>query len=496
MSPRRLVPSGMRWRLTAWVAIVMIFALVVTAFAVYNGTGSQIRRDVDQELRGEMGEFARALHGAASPADVASHASAYVTGQPFGAASTLLFATLPGTSVVTNQPELFGLRTDDGETRLEQRSEATLAASLLRAPAGISTLPAPDVGDLRLLRETVRAGGVAVHLGVGEPLAIVARSQNGVVGAFALAGALALALALAASLLVGARVSSPLRRMAAIAARVDGGDLRPRMPLSESGPADETRVLAESFNHMLDRLTAAFEAQRSFIGDASHELRTPLTVIRGQLEVLAAERSPSSEDVVRVERLVTAEVARMSRLADDLLLLTQAEQGEFLRLEEVDLPDFIEDLWAGVSATAERRFELGPVPSGVLLADSDRLTQTLRNLIENAINHTSPPSGLVRLDVQDLGAGRLRFELADDGPGIPSEQRARVFDRFHRTDASRSRTAGGTGLGLAIVKAIAEAHGGRVSVRESAGGGALFVLDLGGFSARRRPAGAFERLWS
>jgi signal transduction histidine kinase len=200
--------------------------------------------------------------------------------------------------------------------------------------------------------------------------------------------------------------------------------------------------------------------------------------------------------VVRVERLVTAEVARMSRLADDLLLLTQAEQGEFLRLDDVDLPDFIEDLWAGVSATAERRFELGPVPSGVLLADSDRLTQALRNLIENAINHTTPPSGLVRLDVQDLGAGRLRFELADDGPGIPSEQRARVFDRFHRTDASRSRAAGGTGLGLAIVKAIAEAHGGRVSVRESAGGGALFVLDLGGFSARRRPAGAFERLWS
>jgi two-component system OmpR family sensor kinase len=493
MRTGRLAPSGLRWRLTAWVAMVMLFAFAVTVFAVYNGTGSQIRRDVDGELRGDMSEFASSLAGASTSAAVAKRVSTYVTSQPFAASSTLLFATLPRSGVLTNQPELFGLRGDDGDTVGEQRAEGRLAGRLLRASDGLSTLLAPDVGDLRLLREKLAFGGVTVQLGVGEPLAIVQRAQNGVVGAFALAGALAFAIALIASLIVGARVSAPLRRMAAIAARVDAGDLHPRMPLDASGRADEMRVLAQAFNHMLDRLTAAFDAQRAFVGDASHELRTPLTVISGQLEVLAGQRSPSASEVARVERMVSAEVSRMSRLADDLLLLTAAEQGEFLRLEEVELPAFIEDLWAGLAATADRRFELGPIPSGVLIADPDRLAQALRNLLANAVSHTRAPRGLIRLDVEDLGGGHLRFELADDGPGIPPAQRARVFDRFYRTDASRNREGGGAGLGLAIVRAIAEAHGGHVSVRESSAGGALFVLEIVGFNAHHSEDTPLER---
>ena len=486
------IPSGMRWRLTAWVAIVMVLAFAATALVVYDGTGSQIRHQIDQELHGDRSEFARALDGATTPAGVARLASSYVTGQPFQATSTLLIATVPGTKVITNQPELFSLQPDDHEAPREQRAEAGLAASLRGARDGLSTLPAPDVGDLRLLEATVRAGGVSVRLGVGEPLAIVERAQNGVVGAFALAGALALCIALVASLLVGARVSAPFRRMAAIAARVDAGDLRPRIPAS-SGFADETRVLAQAFNHMLDRLTAAFDAQRAFIGDASHELRTPLTVIRGQLEVLAGQRDPSAAEVARVERLVAAEVARMSRLADDLLLLTAAEEGQLLRLAEVDLTAFIEDLWAGVTATADRHFELGAIPSGVIVADPDRLAQALRNLITNAVNHTAAGSGRIRLDIDDLGGGHVRFELADNGPGIPPDQLARVFDRFYRTDASRSRDAGGAGLGLAIVKAIAEAHGGRAVARRRNGGGALFVLELDGFTAQRPEASVVSR---
>ena len=139
---------------------------------------------------------------------------------------------------------------------------------------------------------------------------------------------MALALALLASYLAGARVSAPLRRMAAVAARVDAGDLGPRMELT-GGRTDEVRVLAEAFNHMLDRLAEAFTSQREFIADASHELRTPITVIRGQLEVLAAQEDPSPEEVRRVERLVQAEITRISRLVDDLLVLAQAEQTEF-----------------------------------------------------------------------------------------------------------------------------------------------------------------------
>jgi two-component system OmpR family sensor kinase len=221
---------------------------------------------------------------------------------------------------------------------------------------------------------------------------------------------------------------------------------------------------------MLDRLTDAFAGQRAFVADASHELRTPLTVIRGQLEVLAAQEHPREEEVRRVERLVQAEVVRIARLVDDLLLLAKSEQAQFLRIAPIELERFVRDLWDGIGLLGEeRRFELGEVPSGILSADPDRLAQALRNLIGNAIAHTTPTRGLVRLDVERGAAAGLRFTVQDDGPGIPPDQRERVFDRFHRVDAARDRASGGTGLGLAIVRAIAEAHGG--SVRASAAGG-------------------------
>ena len=189
-----------------------------------------------------------------------------------------------------------------------------------------------------------------------------------------LAGVVVLGLALLASYLAGARVSAPLRRMAQVATRVDAGDLGPRMEIT-SGRADEVRVLAEAFNRMLDRLSEAFASQREFVADASHELRTPLTVISGQLEVLAAQENPSSAEVARVERLVRAEITRISRLVDDLLVLAQAERTDFLRVESIDLRPFVTDLWDGVSLTAERRFELGTIVDGTLEADPDRLAQ-------------------------------------------------------------------------------------------------------------------------
>jgi two-component system OmpR family sensor kinase len=253
-------------------------------------------------------------------------------------------------------------------------------------------------------------------------------------------------------------------------------------PPSASG--QEVQVLAESFNHMLDRLAEAFHGQREFVADASHELRTPLTVIRGQLEVLAAQEDPPGTEVRRVERLVQAEITRISRLVDDLLVLARAEQTDFLRNERFDLQSFVAELWDGVSLTADRRFELGPVPTGTLRADPDRVAQALRNLARNAIEHTSPRNGLVRLEVQQVAPDNVMFAVLDDGPGIPVPERERVFERFHRTDPARTRSAGGAGLGLAIVRAIAEAHGGQVRARDPGdGGGARIELLLPGFEA-------------
>jgi signal transduction histidine kinase len=263
------------------------------------------------------------------------------------------------------------------------------------------------------------------------------------------------------------------------------------MPTSDAR-GDEVRVLADAFNHMLDRLADAFKGQRAFIADASHELRTPLTVIRGQLEVLAAQEHPDGTEIRRVERLVQAEVARIGRLVDDLLLLAQSEQRNFLRLEPIDLVSFVEELFDGITLTAERRYELGEIPSGTLVADPDRLAQAVRNLARNAIEHTAAPDGLVRLELERVPPDGIRFSVIDDGPGIPAEERERVFDRFHRTDSSRTRAAGGAGLGLAIVRAIADGHGGRAYVRATTDSkGARLELELPGFTEARpapRPA--------
>jgi two-component system, OmpR family, sensor kinase len=483
---RNLAPAGLRWRLAGWVALVVMLCTAIVFVAVYRGTATQLRHQIDQEIAGDSSDFAHnlATAHAASPRELSAAAARYVRGQSFSNSSTLLFALVPGESPKTNRPELFGhAAPDHGETVAEQESENRASGSLGSAPLGYSTLTLPDVGQLRLLKRSVRGPDRrSVTIGVGEPLASVAQAQRGVARAFILAGFLALAGALAAAYLIGSRVSRPLRRMASVAARVDAGDLHHRIH-DPGGQGDEVKVLADAFNHMLDRLTDAFAGQKAFVADASHELRTPLTVMRGQLEVLAAQERPSSEEVRRVERLVQAEIVRVTRLVEDLLLLARTEQTEFLRIDWIELPAYVRELWDGASLLADRRFELGAVANGTLRADPDRLAQALRNMIANAIEHTAEPGGLVRMLVQSLPGERIRFVVEDDGPGIPVEQREHVFDRFHRTDPARDRASGGTGLGLAIVRAIADAHGGSARAEQPSDGGARVVLELPGFTA-------------
>ena len=489
----KLERLGLRWRLAGGVVLLISICLGVAFLAVYSGTGTQVRSQIDREISGDASDFAHSLRlsGPRTPAQTSLAASGYISDQPFTANSTLLFALIPGEHPSTNRPEFFhpNQKPDNGESETEQAQENRLASQLLTVHDGYSTLELPDVGDLRMLKRTVAIPGRrAVTIGVGEPLAGVARAQRGVARAFILAGLLALAGGLLGAYLIGTFISRPLRRMAAVAARVDGGDLHPRIS-DPAGHGDEVRVLAEAFNHMLDRLTAAFAGQRAFVADASHELRTPLTVIGGQLEVLAAQANPSREEVRRVERLVRAEIGRIGRLVDDLLLLAKSEQSQFLSVEPVDLEVFIGELWAGMSAVASRRFQLDRMPSGTLLADPDRLTQALRNMISNAIAHTTAPDGLVRLSASTAANGHITFLVEDDGPGIPLAERERIFERFHRTDSARDRASGGTGLGLAIVQAIAHAHNGWVSAGESVLGGARLELELPSFTPARLEGG-------
>jgi len=479
-----VLPAGLRWRLTAWVAAVMALSAAVVFVVVYKDTGTQLVSQTDRDVSGDTIQLRQSLRSLRdqTPAQIRAAATRYVLAQPYTADSTLFFVLIPGSGAISNHPEVFGGGPPEvGRTETEQPAEDAAGRKLALPHLGYSTVRLPDVGKMRIFEQRLDLGSTQVIVGGGEPLALVDRAQNGVARAFVLAGFALLLLALFASYLAGARVSAPLRRMAQVATRVNAGDLGPRMEIA-SGRADEVKVLADAFNRMLDRLSEAFASQREFVADASHELRTPLTVIRGQLEVLAAQQDPSSADVTRVDRLVQAEITRISRLVDDLLVLAQAERTDFLRTEPIDVGPFVTDLWDGVSLTADRRFELGSMASGTLHADPDRLAQALRNLARNAIEHTAEHDGLVRLDVTRLAGGGIRFVVLDDGPGIPVLERERVFERFHRTDSGRTRATGGAGLGLAIVRAIAEAHRGSVRVRDSQNGhGAAIELALPGF---------------
>jgi signal transduction histidine kinase len=481
---RAALPAGLQWRLTAWVAGVMVVSAAVVFVVVYQDTGRQLRDQIDRNITGRAAQMADALRPYAyrSPAAISAAAARYVRSQPYTASSTLLFVLIPGGATVSNHLEVFGEPgPEPGETRAEQARENAAGGRLKVVRLGFSTAVVPDVGRMRAFERLVNLGTLRPVVGAGEPLQLVENAQHDVAKAFLLAGGIVLVLALIASYLAGARVSAPLRRMAAVAARVDAGDLDPRMDVGAR--RDEVTALADSFNRMLDRLAEAFSSQRAFVADASHELRTPLTVIRGQLEVLAAQKDPSEEDVRRVERLVQAEIARLSRMVDDLLLLTQADRVDFLREERIDVHQFVDELWDGLSLTAERRFELADVPDGTLEGDPDRLAQAVRNLARNAIEHTEEPDGLVRLEVERAASDRLRFTVIDDGPGIPATERERIFERFHRIDHGRSRNEGGAGLGLAIVRAIAEAHGGRVTAVAPPGGrGATVELVVPGFT--------------
>jgi two-component system OmpR family sensor kinase len=475
--------SSLRWRLVACFVATMLAVLAAVFVLVYEQTGSQLRAQTNKDVRGDVAQLIEAARTMKvdSTAQLTQRLRRYIRAQPYSTRSSLLFAVIPGHGAVTNHPELLGGegRDDHGETQAERDREAAEGQALRTGPAGQRTVIVPDLGRARIDEQIVTLAGASVRLGAGESLQSLFRAQRTVAKTFLLAGAVGLALVLIAAYIAGALMSRPLRRMARVAAHVTDGDLGPRMPVSAAA-SREVRVLAESFNHMLDRLSLAFSHQRAFVADASHELRTPLTVIAGQLELLAAERNPNPEEIQRAQRLVSAEIARTSRLVDDMLLLTRSGHANFLRRRTIDLPQFIHDLWTTTTAGYERRLELGSVPDVTLDADPDRLAQALRNLIENALAHTTAPAGVVGLTTERLGDHEVRFVVADDGPGIPEHEREQIFERFHRIDQARDRRSGGAGLGLSIVRAIAVAHGGRVRAGIQPGGGARLELELPG----------------
>jgi signal transduction histidine kinase len=285
-----------------------------------------------------------------------------------------------------------------------------------------------------------------------------------------------LLLALAATFLLSRRILRPLESLKTAVHRIEQGELAQRVKITSK---DEIGELARAFNSMATSLARAEQLRRDMVNDVAHELRTPLTNIRCQLEEIQDGLTLPTPQVVAS---LHEEVIHLSRLADDLRDLALADAGH-LSLEPVatSLHDAVE-LVVGklrprfsaqaISLQADVPADLPPV-----LADPLRLNQVLRNLLDNALAHT-PPGGTIAIDAEKNGEQEIRLSVRDSGPGIAAEHLAKVFDRFYRTDHSRSRHTGGAGLGLAIVQQLVAAHGGRVGVESEPGNGALFWVIL------------------
>jgi signal transduction histidine kinase len=222
------------------------------------------------------------------------------------------------------------------------------------------------------------------------------------------------------------------------------------------------------------------EQQESFLHDVSHELRTPITIARGHLEVAQRVNGPQPEIAVAVD-----ELGRMERITERLLMLAKT-QAATLTMAEVELSGLLEEIVMRWSDVAPRVWRVGELADGTLRADPDALRSALDALVENAVQHTEP-TDVIELSSRAHGS-EVSIDVADEGSGIPGEAVERIFGRFARADAARSRGEGGVGLGLAIVEAIAQAHGGRCEVSTSATG-SVFTLVLPGFSASRPRTG-------
>ncbi|MCA9835805.1 MAG: HAMP domain-containing histidine kinase [Trueperaceae bacterium] len=273
--------------------------------------------------------------------------------------------------------------------------------------------------------------------------------------------------------LLSSRVLQPVKRVTKAAMLVSGRDLSQRVPVPKT--KDEMHALAESLNHMLDRLQESFDTQRRFTADASHELRTPVTAIVGHANYLLRRTKPTEEQKDSLT-VIRREAERMAKLVNDLLELARADAGFSISREPMNLVDVVEAVHMEVAPMAGSAdiTVSAPEPLAEVLGDASRLKQVVLNLVQNALNAGATQ---VTISVQNEKK-QVRLEVLDNGPGIPQEAIPHLFDRFYRVDGARSTRGNGSGLGLAIVKWIVSQHEGTVQVESRVGEGTVFTVML------------------
>ncbi|MEV5430341.1 HAMP domain-containing sensor histidine kinase [Streptomyces sp. NPDC052701] len=486
---RRLRPAYRRLRLGTRLALglgalsLVVFAVVGTALTTY--MRDYLSAQLDDQLK---------LAQVAQSRSIAAHGT--LQGKKYYRWYYAVYDLSGGAPVLRRPEDPADVPEDVDEFTALARARAASGSELLRTGhlrgAGTYRLRACEAGPGVVLVSAAPLGDIEDTVGQLITIQVVT-----------------FGLALLALVVLGRRMLrrglQPLSDMARTAHGIASHDLTEsaaRLPLRADGPGGgpEVEELRTAFNTMLehidDSLAVRAEAERRlrrFVADASHELRTPLMSVRGYADLFqyAAANAPGERDG-HLARL-RAEAARMGVLLDDLLLLARLDAAEVeapLRPEEADLAELVRqaaDAFRASHPDHPLTVTCGSGPLRLRL-DPQRIRQVLDNLLTNAAVHT-PPGTRVRAEVA-VASGAARVRVSDAGPGIPPEDRERVFDRFYRVDEARSRDRGGSGLGLAVARSLVRAHGGTIELGGGPGATVFTVcLPLDG-AGRRRPAGA------
>ncbi|MEK6408045.1 MAG: heavy metal sensor histidine kinase [Acidobacteriota bacterium] len=455
---------SIRAKLTLWYLGLAALVLVAFAVAIYIYFSRGLLNAIDTSLRNHAERFAQAV----------GHPSANEEPSQPG---VLMFApqfvsVLDRNGKVTDQiPDAEGHEVPVSKPALERA-----AREWVPEYDEVSLSPTEHV---RIITWPARdEDGEMFFVVVGQSLRDVQRAQKQLVLLLAIANPVALLLASLGGLWLANKALRPVDRLTRAAERIGRGNLSERV--EEHRSQDEIGRLAATFNQMISRLEQTFERERRFTADASHELKTPLAVLRGDMEV-ALRRQRTPEEYQRVLESSLEEIARLTKLTEDLLTLARSDADQsVLEREHVELDqlaaearEYIAPLAqsAGVSLSYE-----APASAIVVEGDQKRLQQLLVNLLDNAIKYT-PPGGNARLALSKEGSSAV-IEVSDTGRGIPASALPHIFERFYRQTDPRDSRVTGFGLGLAISKWIADAHGGSIAVNSNEGQGSTFTVRL------------------
>lgn len=467
--------ASARLQIMGWLVLVLTAALVSVVLVTRNVLINGLEREIAAALQQEVDEFAQFARQGRNPE----------TGQPFTTAADMLQVHLERQR--TGESEVLAGISATAATppQVQGQADAIRAISEPGVLAAIATGAAPAgvlstrEGELRWVRVPIELRGtVDGYFVVGFLVTPESAEIDKVVRTLTLVSLIGLVLAAGVSWIVAGQILAPVRLLHRAAAQIGEDDLTRRIPVRGN---DDIAALTEQFNAMMERLQAAFAAQREFLDDASHELRTPITIIRGNLELLGDDPAERAEDI----RLCLDELDRMSRIVEDLLLLAKSERPDFVRPGPVELAELTSDVDAKVRALGERRWQLEAIGEGTVRVDPQRITQAMVQLAHNAVQHTKP--GDVITIGSALRLGTMTFWITDSGPGVPPQDRQAIFERFSRGSTGGARAHGaGAGLGLAIVTAIADAHGGAVRLQSVPGQGATFGIEIPAQTAAAR----------